>query len=165
MPVELAALLAVALTIVGVTGIVVPVIPGSVTILAGLLVWALLGGAGVVGWVVFGVGAALVLAGASAQYLITGRRLRARQIPNRSVVVGLLCGVVGLFVIPFVGLPVGFVVGLLGMEWLRVRNWREAASTSWAALKSVGLGMLVELGCALAAATTLLVGIVVHFFV
>ncbi len=162
-PVEAAALIAVALTVVGVCGIVVPVWPGTITVLAGLLVWACFSPAPW-GWIVFGVGAVLLAAGASAQYLITGRRLRERQIPNRSVLVGLACGVIGLFVIPFVGLPIGFVVGLLGMEWLRVRRWREAVSTSWAALKSVGLGMLVELGCALSAAVVLLIGILVHFF-
>lgn len=159
---EAAAFVAIALTIVGVCGIVVPVWPGTITVLAGLLVWAFFSPAPA-GWIVFGVAAVLLLAGASAQYLITGRRLRARQIPNRSVVVGLVCGVIGLFVIPFLGLPVGFVAGLLGMEWLRVRDGREALSTSWAALKSVGLGMLVELGCALGAAVVLLIGILVHF--
>ncbi|WP_232549391.1 DUF456 domain-containing protein [Propioniciclava soli] len=162
---QLVAAIAVVLTVVGVCGIVVPVLPGSITALAGLLVWALFGGAGTTGWVVFAVGTLLLAAGASAQLLITGRRLRQRAIPNRSVAVGLVCGVVGLFVIPFVGLPVGFVVGLLAMEWARVRELRTALSTSWAALTSVGLGMVVELACALAAATTLLVGILVHFFV
>ena len=161
MPVELIAALAVVLVVVGVCGIVVPVLPGSLSILAGLLVWALWGGSPY-GWLVFGIGAIVVAIGASAQYLITGRRLKERAIPSRSVVIGLVAGVVGLFVIPFLGLPIGFVVGLLASEYARVRDLREAASTSWTALKSVGLGLLVELGCALVAATVLLVGIVTH---
>ena len=155
---EAAAALSILLVVVGVCGIVVPVIPGSVAIVAGLLLWAVTGGSAS-GWWVFGIGTALVAAGASAQYLITGRRLRERDIPQRSVVIGLVCGVVGLFVIPLFGLPLGFVVGLLGSEYVRLRDLRAAASASWAALKSVGLGMLIELGCALAAATVLLVGV------
>ena len=161
MPVELIAALSVVLVVVGVCGIVVPVLPGSIAILGGLLVWAVWGGSPF-GWLVFGIGALFVVAGMSAQYLITGRRLKERSIPNRSVVIGLVCGVVGLFVLPFLGLPIGFTIGLLASEYARVKNLREAASTSWAALKSVGLGMLVELACALAAATTLLVGIITH---
>ena len=47
------------------------------------------------------------------------------------------------------------------MEYLRVRDFREALSTSWVALKSVGLGMLVELACALTAASVLLIGVLV----
>lgn len=158
MPTELVALLSVVLAVVGVVGIVVPVLPGSLAVASGLLVWALFGGSPY-GWVVFVVGGVFVAAGAAAQYLITGRTLKRRQIPSRSVVVGLAAGVVGLFVIPFVGLPIGFVAGLLLMEYVRVRDLRQALSTSWAALTSVGLGMLVELGCALAASAVLLVGI------
>ena len=158
---ELIAALSVVLVVVGVCGIVVPVLPGSIAILGGLLVWAVWGGSPF-GWLVFGIGALFVVAGMSAQYLITGRRLKERSIPNRSVVIGLVCGVVGLFVLPFLGLPIGFTVGLLASEYARVRDLREAASTSWAALKSVGLGMLVEQPLALAAATTLLIGVFTH---
>ncbi|MFV0406451.1 MAG: DUF456 domain-containing protein [Propioniciclava sp.] len=162
MPAELVAVLAVALTIVGVCGIVVPVLPGSLAILSGLLVWALFGGSST-GWLVFGVGAVLTVAGASASYVITGKRLKEREIPNRSVMVGVICGVVGLFVLPFLGLLVGFVVGLFGMEWWRVRQVPEALRSSWTALTSVGLGMLMELGCGLLAAAVLLVGILTSF--
>lgn len=162
MPTEIIAALAIALTVIGVCGIVVPVLPGSLAVLGGLLVWAIFGGSPL-GWWVFALGAVLVAAGASAQYLITGRRLKAREIPNRSVVVGLAAGVVGLFVIPFLGLPIGFVAGLLVMEYLRVRNLRTALGTSWDAVKSVGVGLLVELACALAAAGVLLAGVLVHF--
>lgn len=158
MPAELVALLSVVLAVVGVVGVVVPVLPGSIAVASGLLVWALFGGSPY-GWFVFVAGAALVAVGATAQYLITGRTLKRREIPSRSVVVGLIAGVVGLFVIPFLGLPIGFVAGLLLMEYARVRELRQALATSWVALTSVGLGMLVELGCALAASAVLLVGV------
>ena len=163
MSVELAAVLAILLTVIGVCGIIVPILPGSITILVGLLVWGIFApGAG--SWWVFGIGGALVVLGAMSQYLITGRTLKNRKIPSRSVVVGLIAGVIGLFVIPFLGLPIGFVVGLLAMEYVRVRDFRDALSTSWAAVKSVGLGMLVELTCALLAATVLLIGVLLTFF-
>lgn len=159
MPVELTAALSIVLVVIGVCGIVVPVLPGSLAIVGGLLLWALVGGSPY-GWVVFAIGTTFAAAGATAQFLITGRRLREREIPNRSVVIALIAGVVGLFAIPFLGLPIGFVAGLLVAEYVRVQNVREAMSSSFAAVKSVGLGMLVELCCGLAAATTLLVGIV-----
>lgn len=156
-----AAVVAAALAIVGVAGIVVPVLPGSLALLAGLAVWALLGGSPW-GWLTFGVGAALVVVGAAAQYVLTGRTLKREQIPSRSVVIGVLCGVAGLFVIPLFGLPLGLAVGLLASEYWRVRDLRTALSTSWTALKSVGLGVLVELACGLTAATVLAAGILFH---
>ncbi|MFP5415777.1 MAG: DUF456 domain-containing protein [Actinomycetes bacterium] len=163
MPSELIAIISVVLSIIGVCGIVVPVLPGSITIAAGLLVWALFGGSPW-GWWVFAIGLVLLACGSAAQYLITGRRLKAREIPNRSVMVGLVAGVIGMFVIPFLGLVIGFTLGLLLSEYFRVRDLKTAASTSWAALKSVGVGMLVELSCALAAAAVLLGGILLQFF-
>lgn len=162
MPTELIAVLAAALAIIGVCGIAIPVLPGSLTIVGGLLVWALWGGSPT-GWIALGVGVLLAGFGASASYVLTGKRLREREIPNRAIVVAVICGVIGLFVLPFLGLPLGFAAGLFVMEWWRVQSVRGALGSSWAALKGVGLGMLVELGCGMAAAGVLLASILTTF--
>jgi len=41
---------------VGVVGTIIPVLPGSILIGASLLVWAIWGGAGPMGWVIFAIG-------------------------------------------------------------------------------------------------------------
>lgn len=145
--------------LVGVAGTVIPVLPGSILIALGLFSWAMWGGAGAGGWVVFGIGIALVLAGMAASAVLTGQKLREHRIPNRSVVVGLAFGVVGLFVIPLVGLFVGFAAGLLLSEFHRTRRLGTALTTSWAALKATGLGVLVEFGLACLAASTWVIGV------
>jgi uncharacterized protein len=148
---------------VGMTGIIVPVLPGSVTIAIGLLVWALVLQS-TLGWVVFAVGMVFVAAGMLAGAVLTGRRLKERKIPNRSILVGIIAGIAGFFVIPVVGLFVGFAVGLLLSEFVRRRDFRDAAGASIAALKAMGLGVLAELGCAFGAGTVWSIGVVVHFF-
>ena len=65
----------------------------------------------------------------------------------------------GVFVLPGFGLPIGFAVGLLLAEWWRLRDLRQAASTSWATIKALGVGILVELGCAMLATSILAVSI------
>jgi uncharacterized protein YqgC (DUF456 family) len=145
--------------LVGVAGTVIPVLPGSILIALSLLSWAIWGGAGAGGWVVFGIGMVFVLAGMAASAVLTGRKLREHSIPNRSVVVGLILAVVGMFLIPVVGLFVGFAAGLLLSEYHRTRNFRTAVTTSWAALKATGLGILVEFGLACLAASTWLIGV------
>lgn len=145
--------------LVGVAGTVIPVLPGSVLIGLSLLAWAIWGGAGAAGWVVFGIGLVLVLAGMAASAVLTGRKLKQHNIPSRSVVAGLVFGVVGMFIIPVVGLFVGFAAGLLLSELHRTRAWRTAVSSSWAALKATGLGMIVEFGLACLAASTWLIGV------
>lgn len=150
----IAGTLAFVLALVGVVGIIVPVLPGSFTILVGLLVWGIWGDS-THAVVVAVLGGALVLAGMTASTVLTKRNLDRKQIPNWPVVVALVGGVVGSFVLPGLGLPIGFVVTLLVCELVRVKDARLAASTSWTAVKSVGLGMLLELGLALLAITLL----------
>ncbi|MBO1268352.1 DUF456 domain-containing protein [Arthrobacter cavernae] len=145
--------------LVGVAGTIVPVLPGSILIGLSLLAWAIWGGAGAGGWVVFGVGLAFVLAGMAASAVLTGRKLKQHSIPNRSVLAGLVLGVVGMFIIPVVGLLVGFAGGLLASEVLRTRDFTKALTSSAAALKATGLGILVEFGLACLAASTWVIGV------
>jgi len=145
--------------LVGVAGTIIPVLPGSILIGASLLAWALWGGAGTTGWVVFGIGLVFVLAGMAASAVLTGRKLKEHSIPSRSVVVGLVLGVAGMFIIPVVGLVVGFAAGLLLSELQRTRAFGTAVASSWAALKATGFGMIVEFGLACLAASTWVIGL------
>ncbi|PPG39215.1 DUF456 domain-containing protein [Pseudoclavibacter sp. RFBA6] len=158
----IAAIVAVVLAIVGVIGIIVPVLPGSITIVIGFLVWAIFAGSWPV-WVAFGVGAALLITGMIIGWVLTGRGLKKKQVPNRSVLIGLAAGIVGLFVLPAFGLPIGFAAGLVASEYARVREFRAALDSSWTAVKALGLGMLIELMCALVATTILALSIFLHF--
>ena len=147
---------------VGLAGIIIPVLPGSILIIAALLGWAL-GLQSTAAWVAFGAGAALALAGLLSSAVLTGRRLKQRQVPNRSVLAGVAVGIAGMFFIPVVGLIVGFAVGLLLSEYFRRRSLAQAWSASYAALQAMGLGILVELGLAFAAGTVFVGGIWWHF--
>ena len=79
--------------------------------------------------------------------------------PTRLVVGGLL-GIVGFFVIPLVGLFVGFVLGVYLAELQRVGQANAWPST-WAAVKAAGLSILIELASGLLAASAFVVGVVV----
>ncbi len=148
---DLLVTLAAALVIaVGLTGIVVPVLPGSILIIIALLGWAL-GVQSPAGWWAFGIGGVLLVAGMLSSALLTGRRLKERQIPTRSILAGVGVGIVGMFTIPAVGLFVGFALGLLLSEWLRQRNLATAWSSSLATLKAMGIGIIAELLLALTA--------------
>lgn len=145
------------LALTGLAGIVLPVIPaGSLLVGAGALAWAIWGHSPW-GWVAFGVAAVLLLIGSLSSLLLTGRSLQQGQIPKWPIAVGIVFGLIGLFVLPGFGLPIGFVVGLLLAEWYRVRNLRTAVSTSWQTLRALGLGILIEFTCAMFA--TAVVGI------
>lgn len=150
------------LVLIGLAGIVVPILPGSITIIIGLLLWAIFVG-GPVGWVVFAVGTPLCLAGMLGTYVLTGRVLKREKIPNRSVVVGLVVGVIGMFLVPVVGLPLGFALGLFAAEYLRVGEVPGALKSSWAAIKAAARGILLEFGLSGLAVVVWLVGLSVRF--
>jgi uncharacterized protein YqgC (DUF456 family) len=100
-----------------------------------------------------------VVAGMAASAVLTGRKLKEHAIPSRSIAAALVAGVAGMFLIPVVGLFVGFAAGLLVSELARTRNLGSAATSSWAALKATGVGMLAEFGLACLAASTWVIGV------
>jgi uncharacterized protein YqgC (DUF456 family) len=139
------------LVAVGVIGVLVPVLPGLILVLAGIAVWAVPRG-DALGWWVLGIAAAVVVVGSIAKYLLPGRRMRESGVPTRSVVAGALLGIVGFFVIPVVGLFVGFPLGVFLSELARLRDSSKAWPSTRRALGAVGFSILLELATALLAA-------------
>jgi uncharacterized protein len=144
--------------LVGLVGIVVPVLPGSILILGAVLVWAAEART-TTGWLVFAAVTTLLVVGGIVKYAVPGRRLKAVGVPNRSLVAGGLLGIVGFFVIPVVGLVVGFVAGVYLAELHRLGRDGAWPSTR-SALGAVGLSILIELAAGLLAAVTWLFGAV-----
>jgi uncharacterized protein YqgC (DUF456 family) len=141
---------------VGIIGIVVPVLPGALLSLAAILVWAL-EEQSATGWIVLS--AAVVLIGASqvVKYIVPERRLRESGIPRRSTLTGVLLGIVGFFVIPVIGIFVGFPLGVYLSERRRLHAHDLAWTSTKHALRASGLSVLIEfIGTALAAAVWLI---------
>lgn len=162
LPEIIATIVAVLLLAIGCIGIVVPVLPGSITVVIGLVIWAVVVRAPE-GWVALALGVPLAIAGMSASLALTGARLRQRRIPNSSLLYGVIGAVIGLFVIPVVGLFIGFAVGLLLSETYRQRDLAAAAESSWVAIKAMGIGIAIELGCALAASAVFVICVIAYF--
>lgn len=127
---------------VGLVGILVPILPGSILILGAVLVWAIDLGE-TTGWVVFTVIAAILLTGGVVKYLVPNRRLTTAGIPNSTQWIGAAVGIVGFFVVPVVGLFIGFVLGVYVAERRRVGS--QAWPSTVTALRAVGLSILIEL--------------------
>ena len=133
----------------GLVGVLVPVVPGLVLVLAGIAVWAFPRG-DAVGWTVLGVAAGIVALGTVFKYLLPGARMRAAGVPGRTLFAGGALGIVGFFVVPVVGLLLGFVLGVYLAEAARLG--RDAAWPSTrTALGAVGWSILIELGSGLLA--------------
>ncbi|MCW0216566.1 MAG: DUF456 domain-containing protein [Pseudonocardia sp.] len=146
--------------VVGLVGVVVAVLPGLVLVLAGVALWAVPRG-DAVGWWVLGIAAGLLVLGTVAKYLLPGRALKDAGVPNRSLLAGGVLGIVGFFVVPVVGLFLGFVLGVYLAELARLKDGAAAWPSTTHALRAVGWSILIELAAGLLMAATWVVGLVV----
>jgi hypothetical protein len=147
------------LIVVGLLGIVVPVLPGLVLVLAGVLVWALMEGSAL-GWGIFAVSLVVTVAGYVLQYTLPGRRMRERGVSSSTLFLAVGLGIVGFFVIPVVGAIVGFVLGIFLVELGRSRDRAQAWTRTKHALVAVLHSMGIELAAGLVVTALYVAGVV-----
>lgn len=143
-------------------GTIVPVLPGSLLTIGTLLAWGWILGSGASWWSA-GIGMGIALVGWSASTVLTGRSLKKQMIPRGSIFLAVVLGIAGMFLVPVLGLFLGFGAGLLLGEYARRRNLSEALRAAGSALKAMGTGMVVEFGCAALASSVWMIGVIVHF--
>lgn len=148
--------------VVGLCGIVLPVLPGTITIIIATLIWAIVTGSWT-SWVAFAIITVLGIAGMTASYVLTGRRLQRHEVPTWPILVGIASGIVGIFVIPFLGLPIGFLAGLYVSEAVRLKDWKRGLSSAWVAIKALGIGIAIEFTLAMLSTITFAIAVVLHF--
>ena len=142
---------------VGLLGILLPLLPGSLLVFAAILVWALVE-QNTVAWVTLGIVTVLLGAALLIKYLWPAKRMKTADVGTWSLLAGGVLGIVGFFVIPVVGLFIGFVAGVYAAE--RHRVGPDAWPSTKAALRAVGLSILIELAAAVAATFVWIGGVV-----
>jgi uncharacterized protein len=135
---------------VGLVGTVVPVLPGLGLVWLGALLYGLLAGFGTVGWLAMAAVTVLASVGTVAGVALPKRRAGAAGAARASLWLGAVAAVVGFFVVPVVGLPLGGALGILVGEWARTGDGRAARRATWATLVGFGLAAVVQLACGLA---------------
>ena len=138
------------LIVLGLAGVVVPVIPGLLLVWAGVLVW-FLDDRDTTRMVVLVACSLVLVLGSVVKYLVPGRRLREDGVSWSTLALGAVLGVVGFFVIPVVGLFLGFVLGVYLGESMRTPDRAAAWRSTKRALAAVGLSILIELATGLVA--------------
>jgi len=151
-------LVAVAIAI-GLVGILVPFLPGTLLVYAAIAVWAFMV-RGTIAWVVLGVVTAVLGGRQLVKYLWPVRRMRAADVSGWTLAAGAVAGVIGFFAIPVLGLIVGFVLGVYLAELLQRRDQRRAWASTVHAVKGAALSVGVELAGGLIATAAWVVGLV-----
>ncbi len=143
---------------VGLIGILVPLVPGSILVFEEIAVWAFVEGT-TIAWVTLGVATAILAAALLVKYLWPMKRMRSADVGTWSLLAGGVLGVIGFFVVPVVGLVIGFVAGVFLAELASRGDSRLAWASTVHAIKGVALSVGVELVGALLATMVWVAGV------
>lgn len=144
--------------LVGLFGIVLPVLPGLALEVGAVLLWAFVEGGGRA-WTVGIMAFAVAVAGTVVKYLVPGKRLRVAGIPRSTLMQAGILAIIGFFVIPVIGAVIGFVAGTYLAERSRLGADRAWPSTR-SSVAAVGLAIGIELAAGFAIAALWLIAII-----
>lgn len=132
------------LMLVGLFGIVIPILPGLLFVWSGVLVWAVAEGSAV-GWGILAAATVIAVAGAALQFLVPGQRMRHAGVATSTLLVAVAVGIMLGIAIPVVGFFVGFPLGIYVVQRVRRGGHVDARRTTGLALRAIGLNILIEL--------------------
>lgn len=120
--------------LIGLIGIVLPVIPGTIIIFVAALIYALVEGFQIVGWPTLVVLGLLTIVATTADLWATSVGAKVGGASGWSVLVGLIGGLVGFVVFSLPGAILGAILGVLLTELIRVGDLKQAfkAGGGWA---------------------------------
>lgn len=135
--------------VVGLAGVVIPMLPGLALIWVAALVYGLQVGFGAGGVVVMVVLTLLTVVSTVLGVILPKRAAAESGASGRTQLVGVLGALVGFFAIPVVGVVVGALVGVLLAEYADKGNWPDARSATIGVAKGFGISSVVQLAIGL----------------
>ena len=129
---------------VGLVGTIVPVLPGLLLIWGAGLGYGLFAGFDGIGIAAFAVMTLLLGVGMAMSYVLPKRAGERGGAAKSSLRLGIVGAVIGFFVIPIVGMPIGGALGVLAGEYSRLGQWPAAWATTKRVLGGFGLAVLAE---------------------
>lgn len=133
--------------LIGIVGTIVPILPGAFLVAGAVaLSGVILGGPW--GWGVAAFAVVFTAAATWLKFLVPAKWMKDGGVPTWILGLGAVGGIVGFFVIPVVGLFVGFILGVFLAELIRLRSIGKAWPTTVTAMKAAGLSTLIDFSCA-----------------
>jgi len=134
-----------AVMLLGLIGVPAPGVPGTLLCWAALLWWAASEHTGLT-WGVLAAATGVLAVGQVVVWLMSPRRIRDSGVRWRTVMAAGRVAVLGFFLLPVLGGPLGFVGAIYVHERVRLGGGHRAAwSATRGVMRSVGGSVLVEL--------------------
>lgn len=134
----------------GLMGLIVPVFPGLTVMWIATFIFAIIQAASGLmtgwDWFLFALITLLMIGGNIVDNLIIASKMRGHEIPWKNILLCYAAGiVVSLFFTPLIGL-VASPVALLGLEYLRFRDWKQARESMKVFLVGWGASFAARFG-------------------
>lgn len=135
---------------VGLAGVIMPFLPGLPIIWGAALLYGFLTEFGTLGWTAMGVITILAAVGIAASLILPERAGAASGASRSTRLFAGVTGLIGFFVIPVIGFPIGACLGVLLAQYRETADPSEAMRSTVAVIKGFGAGLVAELGAAFA---------------
>lgn len=132
--------------LIGLAGTLVPILPGILLMWAAAVVYGV-----VVGFDAFGITILVLITSLTGVAVAVGVLVPQRAAAESgaalaSQIAAGVGAVIGFFLIPIIGAPVGAVVGIGLAEWYDKRDWPAAKASTIAIAKGFGISTLAQFG-------------------
>ena len=137
--------------LVGLFGLVIPILPGNVVMWFAVLIYGVINGFGVAGVVIFIIITVLTIIAMLADNVLMGAKAREKGAAWRSIFMALFAGLVFTFVFPPIGGIIAAPIVLFASEYYRLNDRDKAievmrgllAGWGWSFLARFGIGVVV----------------------
>ena len=130
----------------GLFGLIIPIFPGGVVIWVAALIYGIMFGFGTAGWIIFVLLTLLMIAVGLADNVLMGAKALEKGASWYGIVIGLIAGLVGTFLLPPIGGLIGAPLALLLVEYFRHSNFQEAWEVTKGLLIGWGWSFVVRFG-------------------
>lgn len=134
----------------GLAGVLVPFLPGLPIIWGAALLYGFMTRFGSLGWTAMAVITVLAAIGISASLVLPERAGAAGGASGPTRLFAGVTGLIGFFVIPVIGFPIGACLGVLLAQYRQTADPGEAVRATVAVIKGFGAGLVAELGAGFA---------------
>jgi uncharacterized protein YqgC (DUF456 family) len=131
---------------VGLVGLLFYIIPGLTIIWLAALAYGIVTGFTASSGILFAVITVLMLVGNLVDNLFMGKEARRSGASWSAILVALVAGIAGTFILPPFGGLLFAAAGILVFEWIRRRDFKEGLKSTGGILKGCGLAVVARFG-------------------
>lgn len=141
--------IAVAFMLVGVVGIIVPILPGMLLVWLTLLAYAWITEFAIINGWVFAILTLVALVTGLSNIWLPYLGAKKTGAAKRAIFLGFIGGIIGTFIMPLIGTVIGYAVGIIIGELLKHRDLRQAIKASIGGVAGWTISTVVEIAGAL----------------